>query len=873
MIDLTQQLHRQEELENHCLQQGAERFQRMLDRAKASGKGSTVGGAKKLLQLSVQQTRTTLEEMLTEAARPGRRGRKHVAVKWVKMIGVDVAAFIACRCVVDALLNQRPAQYIAREIVNLMLDELRFRRYKKLAPRFFEYHMATFHTNSYTHMARSLSQRMERAQCQQCYTNSVETCTHLDMSDLELPPTAALAVGYKCIDAVVSSTGMCTVELRRVVEGRRMKTQTILTPTEQTKAWLDARNTALLELWPINLPMVVPPLPWAKGERGGYRFAMRGKHALIRAARFDQSALDLPVVYEALNRVQETAWKVNTKVLEVVERVMAKGGELVGIPRMEDTAQPRKPPEIPHLEDELRVWRTARRQKRADVPQLGDEATAYREEWKQWRTRAHTVNEENHTHSLRRQDFFNTLSIATAIRNEPAVWFPYNCDFRGRIYPIVAYLSPQGDDLSKGILTFADGKALGQDGASWLAIHGANCLKDSWDGVKLNRATLQERVDWIVAHSQDIERIATDPLMHTDWMTADKPWQFLAFCFEWQGYVALVRQDRGEEYVCSLPCAMDGTCNGLQHFAALLLDERAAKHTNVLPQSRPEDIYLDVSEMVLSKLEALAAEDSLAALWLTSGLVDRKFVKRPAMTFAYGSKRFGFKQQLMTYLNDPRKVDVKRVRQHFNMGDGRNVLSPACHLLASLIWDSLEVFVPRAFRGMAWLQQSARAAVAGGEYVSWTVPATGFPVVQAYSHGARHDIKTILAGRVTCVKHYEPDARKPHARKQTNAVAPNVIHSLDAAALMLTVQAAAQEGVEAFALVHDSYGTLPTDCPVLAQCTRQAFYALYSDRDVLAHIEGCLQAVAPGAVETFPVKPLKGKLDLGGVLVSDYFFS
>jgi len=43
-------------------------------------------------------------------------------------------------------------------------------------------------------------------------------------------------------------------------------------------------------------------------------------------------------------------------------------------------------------------------------------------------------------------------------------YFPSNLDFRGRVYPIPPYLHHLGSDLSRGLLTFAEGKPLGERG-------------------------------------------------------------------------------------------------------------------------------------------------------------------------------------------------------------------------------------------------------------------------------------------------------------------------------------------------------------------------------------------------------------------------
>src|SRR5437868_2018535 len=79
---------------------------------------------------------------------------------------------------------------------------------------------------------------------------------------------------------------------------------------------------------------------------------------------------------------------------------------------------------------------------------------------------------------------------------------------------------------------------------------------------------------------------------------------------------------------------------------------------------------------------------------------------------------------------------------------------------------------------------------------------------------------------------YKSASREIDRTKQGSAIAPNIIHSLDAAAMMLTVQAALDEGINHFACVHDSFGTYAADTPTLARITREQFVQMYSS-DVL----------------------------------------
>ena len=53
-----------------------------------------------------------------------------------------------------------------------------------------------------------------------------------------------------------------------------------------------------------------------------------------------------------------------------------------------------------------------------------------------------------------------------------------------------------------------------------------------------------------------------------------------------------------------LPIHQDGSCNGLQHYAALGRDEAGAIAVNVKPSVRPQDVYTGVLNIVLVKIES-----------------------------------------------------------------------------------------------------------------------------------------------------------------------------------------------------------------------------------------------------------------------------
>ena len=76
-------------------------------------------------------------------------------------------------------------------------------------------------------------------------------------------------------------------------------------------------------------------------------------------------------------------------------------------------------------------------------------------------------------------------------------------------------------------------------------------------------------------------------------MDADKPWGALAACIEIRD---AIRSGDPSTFVSHLPVHQDGSCNGLQHYAALGRDLIGATQVNLTPADRPQDLYASVAE-------------------------------------------------------------------------------------------------------------------------------------------------------------------------------------------------------------------------------------------------------------------------------------
>jgi DNA-directed RNA polymerase len=351
-----------------------------------------------------------------------------------------------------------------------------------------------------------------------------------------------------------------------------------------------------------------------------------------------------------------------------------------------------------------------------------------------------------------------------------------------------------------------------------------------------------------------------------------KPFQALAFCCEW---AAFIQSGRSLGFASGLPVAMDGSCNGFQHLAALTRDPVAAEAVNLAPNSRPQDVYQRVLDEVIGQLTKLD-DKPIAREWLKSGLLKRSLVKRPVMTVPYGISPHGIANELM------QAVDEADARERFEN------LPRAANFLARQIMESLGSVLDRANEARDGLTRLA--SVIGGdlEKLQWWTAPSGFEVFTDYRKLKKIAVRVPrrrkeITYRIP-VEHGEPDTRK-----QRSAIVANIIHSLDAAHLAMTVASAVKKrpGM-AFATVHDSFATHAADADFLAKELREQFVAIYEELDLedpyeqgppngrwLEEFHKRLSAfwIFDGDRNQLPDIPEPGDFDIRAVLDSPYFFS
>ena len=808
-----QALEREELLETEMTRLGLGRFQRALEQARANGKETETPGAKLVMQSTIEPMAAAITTLLKQGDK--RRGRKLKAFAYLSKLPTDVAAFLTAKVILDSVTLRLPIMKTALAIGSALEDEERFANFADQEPVLF----------------KTLRDDLVRRTSNKDWWRRVivHEMTEADISWEAWAASDKVHLGMQCIHLFIQATGM--VHIVYAKKGKN-NTHVYLEPSEECLALIVERNKRCELLSPALMPTVVPPKPWAGTRDGGYWFLTRPlpfikthNRSYLKEVENNPST---PRIYQAVNAMQETAWRVNGPVLKVLRHVWDNALPLGGLSFRVEQALPPCP-----------ACKGVVDPKSKDHDCFNDDKGALTE-WKRAASKVHTLNGKNRSKQLQ---VAKVLWVAEKFKEDAAMYFPTQLDFRGRAYSVPMFLNPQGADWAKGLLTFAHGKPITDDrAAGWLMIHGANTYG-------FGKVSLEDRIGWVEENEADILACAEDPLGHTFWSDADKPWQFLAFCFEYAGF-----KEHGMGFVSSLPVALDGSCNGLQHFSAMLRDPIGGAAVNLLPSDKPNDIYQTVCDRLIEKLKA--SSSPMAAQWLSLKL-DRKLTKRPVMTLPYGSTMFSCREYVADWLSE---------QQH---GWGEDTLDAEL-FCTKLIWQSIGETVVAARQAMDWLQKAARAASKDLQPVRWTAP-DGLLIEQAYFDLEKYQVRTQLGERVMKLW-LRRETGKLDKRRQANGISPNFVHSMDAAALRLYVLLANDRGISSFALVHDSYGTLAADTDMSAACLREAFMGMYQDRNYLEELRTSLARSVSDPAK-LPVVPTMGSLNLGEVKNAEYFFA
>ena len=687
-------------------------------------------------------------------------------------------ASIAMKVTFDRVFSTKPnsAQVInvTEGIGRAVQDECQMRHYEQMAPGLLNYLK-----KKYWHSAMGTQQKL--------------TNTRKAMNKAEVPPWDSWArgnnikIGSWLLEQVMAGTSWFTIELQR--KGRRTVQNVV--PTDE---FMKMRDTIMhdAELFsPLAWPMLIEPRDWTPENQGGYVLneVMCG-HEMVR--RGNPTRIQGETIFEFINKIQKVAYKLNPFIVDVALQLEEKGIQVGKFIPISEMPQPPKPADIA----ENKESRFTYRRKAAEV---------------------NNINSQVFRRSCRTR---MTMEAVKRFKDRERFYLPWSCDYRGRVYPIPAFLTPQDTDFGKSLLQFAEGAFVFPEDEEWVSFQVATTYG-------LDKDTIEDRHDWVNHNHALISRVAKDPIGNIgDWEGASEPWLFLSACEEY--YACFIDCSR---HHTRLPIAVDATCSGLQILAGLARDKSTASMVNVLPGSKPQDAYKAIAEASIDQIP-----ERLKPYW------DRKKTKRSVMTICYNAKPFSNRQ----YIRDAfTEIDVEVTKDELTE-------------IVVAVRDAMNKVFPGPMAVMKWIETEVASAIKrGAKYLEWKTP-SDFIVHQQLNKLEFERLDLKLLGRCTVKVGRKGDC--VDLKHHKNATAPNLVHSLDASLLALS----AIRFNAPLALIHDSILCRASDMVTLSSIVRETYVELFAKHEYLKEFAAFIGA------ETEP--PMIGDLEPELVTKSTYFF-
>lgn len=850
---------KQVELEFLMRSIGIERFHRNdMRNEEHSASQTSYGNA--IVSGTVEQLAEGIEAFIEHYR--GKRGKRPSYLANIEQAGTKTVALIAIRTVLDIMsAKDMSIQAICLRLGQRVEDQIKFAGLEEHAPQYVAKIMDSMlkkGTKSYSHKREVLNAAARNSGFEyEGWTK--ETQAHLGSFLVDLVASINFN-GEPLLTKVVVDTG--TVGANSEIR---------LVPSEHTAEWISEFQQQNEILAPAYAPCVVPPRPWTSPFDGGFHVKeiastmslVRGKKAHVKGLTYEQ----MPIVYDAINSLQNVAWQVSDSVLDVLKGAMECKLPL-GIPQQEPYSV--RPAPIPAGMEDLK-----------GKALMNCMTSEEQEAFINWKRDAAEVATQDKVRQNELNQITRIMAEAKKYSNFDAMYFVYSLDYRSRVYVESSLLTPQGGDLQKGLIRFAEGKKLGYRGAYWLAIQGAGvwAAKDE-NGIALDKKPFPERVRTILSSEfcDMVHAIVEDPLNCTEWCNADKPWQFLNWCFEWSSFLDFCEQGNShKDFVSHLPIAMDGSCSGTQHYAMILKDRSTAELVNLVPLAKPNDIYGSTSDKFKEKLIALISDESqpmnvrnIASEWVNHA--NRNLAKPPVMTLVYGSSPRTCHRTTGEYLYDVQAKEDKQARatgrasvKKYNFES----VTEAVSTVNPLLWSSVEETQQAAIQGMKFIKQLARFCVKKDISMQWTTP-TGFVVTQEIFQTKAKRVETMMFGGTKITLREETN--KLDVNKMASSSAPNFIHSMDASHLILVANAMLNKhGLSSMAVIHDSFGVHACDTSKLRRTLLTELVDMYTKHDVMAELLDTNEERA--LADSKLALPAKGELEYSEVMKATYAFA
>ena len=353
--------------------------------------------------------------------------------------------------------------------------------------------------------------------------------------------------------------------------------------------------------------------------------------------------------------------------------------------------------------------------------------------------------------------------LKEAVESE-GIYFPVAYDKRGRIYDRSAYIKYQGDKYQKSMLEFSNKEVCTEEGFAYLVIALAN-------EVYSDKCSFEEAIEWYEnIEDNDLAKLVED---------TGNP---IAITL----YQDVLDAEAGKEV--GTVTHWDATNSALQFYSILGADAKGASLCNVLDTGVIADAYGELAKALNNACEF--------------DVFNRKTVKHAFMIYFYG----GMERQLL---------DNKETIKDDDRFKGQTLRSVFPEELQETAWeifeDAMNTIAPSAYQIMSLIYSYNRE---DKTKYCWTMP-DGFKVETTETK--TESVKGWFIDHNGKTHEGSIDTVLEAGNKYSRALAPNVIHSIDAYFLREVVRRCDFE----LQTIHDSFGCHPNNAAKLHQVARE----------------------------------------------------
>ena len=486
-----------------------------------------------------------------------------------------------------------------------------------------------------------------------------------------------------------------------------------------------------------------------------------------------------------------------------------------------------------------------------------------------------------------------------------------SADYRGRLYYDEPFFNFQGSDISRGCLLFTEGKPINEGGEFWLAVHTAASYNQSYgvdeipewvtsdyksyledeglESISVDKMTLQDRHNWTLNNIQWINECGQDILYQED---AEKPVAFLAACIEWHDYL------HNEDHISYLPIPVDGSNNGWQHLGAISKDTHTGELVGLIPVDIQKDFYVQTAKELINQTTDERLMEILESMPMKK--IRKGISKRGSMTRAYSAgagkiaenmyfdckvedyhEDYGITQadcnkfarlliqaidtvcpgplQTMAYFQALAAFEIGKFGVDPKLVARRKELNRISDPTSEELEELNDICIQLE-------EQSEHLVYGNGQKkICWTTP-SGFNVEYTSWIMLKLRCKGSIQGyrRVEHVVRQPSD--KPDIRGFMCGISPNFIHSMDASHMALVID----DWNGTFGAVHDSFSTHACDVEDLLTLTKNKFIEMYDVDNFYDYVEDQL---ITNKEDLDVEQPMRGSLKIKEIENSDYFFA